>query len=414
MDYKKRENLAAILLSILLAHLTYLVIMSELPQPLSDYNGHAYVYLPLFTDGNWTEGWKAVPYCMWHLGVLVLHHLLYIPYEVSVACMSIILSLLSFYILYWMLLKYTAAMGEEINSVKAALITFGLSTVQPLYMYWMDSGDRFGGSYSMNPIHNPTQMSSRPFVLLSICLVYDIWNKQKEDSYQGVFFNTKNGLKKPYIYLTITLLLSTLFKPTFSEMFIPAVAFIMLAEWIGLIRKKNGSASAYFKQCINMLFCAIPSLIYILLSVLGYSVFGGSYGAEGSFIITKPFEVWGMYTENVILSVVMGLAFPLFMFLLNTEFFLKDNLGRLALLSYAVGFLEAALLGESGKLEHGDFLWPMMWGMALLFIVSTFRLLVLEQTQATTKTKSLLINVAWFLFWSHVLFGLLYIKSLIV
>ena len=49
MEQNKRDNLVAIFLSILLAYLTYLVVLSELPQILSDYNGHTYVYLPMFT-----------------------------------------------------------------------------------------------------------------------------------------------------------------------------------------------------------------------------------------------------------------------------------------------------------------------------------------------------------------------------
>lgn len=411
MDRAKRENTAAIILSVFLAYLTYMFIRSELPLTLSDYNGHTYVYLPMFTGGDFIQGWKTVPYCIWHLGVLGMHYVLHIPMEISSAAMSIFFSLLSYYITYWMLLRYTAAGGKEMNAVKAALVAFGLSVLQPLYFAWLDAGGRFLGSYSMNPIHNPTQMSARPFALLCICLVYDIWNKQKDEAYKGTFFNMEKGLKKPYIYLAITLLLSTMTKPTFAEMFIPAVALIMLAEWIGRIRKKDGSASVYFKHCLNMLYCAIPGLLYILLAFLGYFIWGGSYGADGSFMITKWLEVWSMFTENVTLSMALGLAFPLFVILLDLRFFLKDNLGRLALVGYAVSFFEAALLGEGGgKLSHGDFMWPMMWGMALLFFAATLRLSVLEKTQGDTKVKSFLMDVAWFLFWLHVMFGVVYIK----
>lgn len=412
---QKRENFAAIILSIFLAYLTYVFIQNELPYILSDYNGHTYVYLPLFSRENWIQGWKTVPYCIWHLGVLGLYHILHIPLEVSAAYMSIFLSTLSFYITYWMLLKYTAAAGKEMNTTKAAFVTFGLSVLQPLYFYWLDAGGRFTGSYSMNPLHNPTQMSARPFVLLCICLVYDIWNKQKENTYKGVFFNMEHGLKRPYIYLAITLLLSTMTKPTFAEMFIPTVALIMLANWIGRIHQKNGSASEYFRHCLNMFFCAIPSLFYILLEFLGYFIFGGSYGGEGSLVITKWLEVWSMGTENVTLSIVFGLAFPLFLILMDGHFFVKNSLGQLALVGYGISFLEAALLGEGGgKLDHGDFIWPMLWGMALLFITATLRLCVLEQFRYHTKVRRILIDVAWFIFGLHVLFGLLYLKETIM
>lgn len=412
MVQKKRENVTAIILSLLLAYLTYMFIMSEISQTLADYNGHTYVYLSMFTDGTWMEGWKTVPYCLWHLGVLGMHYVLNMPLETSAAGMSILLSTLSFYITYWMLLRYTAAKGEEMNTSKAAFVAFGLSVVQPLYLNWLDAGGRFLGSYSMNPIHNPSQMSARPFVLMCICLVYDIWNKQKDNTYKGVFVDAGKGLNRLYVSLSITLLLSTFSKPTFAEMFIPAVAFIMLAEWIGRIRKKDETVSEYFKQCLSMLACAVPSLLYIVLAVIGYSVLGGSYGSDGSFVVTKWLEVWNLYTENVVLSMALGLAFPLFVILIDGHFFLKDNLGRLALVGYIVSFLEAALLGEAGgKLEHGNFMWPMMWGMALLFIVATLRLAVLEKTQGDSKEKCFLIDAAWFVFGLHVMFGVLYIMA---
>lgn len=414
MEQKKRENLIVIFLSILLCYLTYLVVMSELPQTLADYNGHTYVYLPMFNKETWIQGWKTVPYCMWHLSVLGLNRLLHIPLEASVAYVSCFFCLFSYFVIYWAIGRYTASVGSRESEARAALISFGLCVVQALYFYWLDAGNRFLGPYSMNPIHNPTHMSVRAFSVICFCLVYDIWGRQKDENYRGVFFKVENGLKKYYIYLAVVLLLSTMAKPTFAEMFIPAVAFLMLWEWIKRIRKKDGSAPGYFKHCLHMLLCAVPALAYILLQFLAYFIWGGSYGADGGFIITKWLEVWSMYTENVVLSIALGMAFPLFMVLIDVRFFLENDLGRLALAGYGVGFLEAALFGEGGgKLSHGDFIWPMMSGMLLMWIASTMRLLALERTQADTKGKRLLLNIAWFLFCIHVLYGLLYMKSLI-
>ena len=411
MTQEKRSNLIAIILSILLCYLTFTRVLRDLPQPLSDYNGHTYVYLPMFNAANWIEGWKTVPYCMWHLIVLGLHHILFVPLEYAAAFSACLFSLFSYFVIYWMILKYTAAYGKEESTGKAALVAFGLTVTQALYFYWLDAGDRFLGPYSMNPIHNPTHMSVRPFSFLCICLVYDIWNRQKDVSYNGVFFDMGRGLKRPYLYLTGMLLLSTMAKPTFAEMFIPAVAFSMLGEWIWRIRRKDGSAAVYFQHCLHMLYCAIPALAYILLQFLAYFIWGGSYGADGGFMITKWLEVWSMYSENVVLSIATGMAFPLFMIMINPQFFLKDTLGRLSLVGYAVGFLEAALLGEGGiKLSHGDFMWPMMSGMLLVWVASTLRLLALERTQAGTRFQRILIDLGWFLFCLHAFCGLLYIR----
>lgn len=415
MKSKKRENLSAIVLAIVLCFLTYMVIMTELPKVLSDYNGHTYVYLPMFTSGNWVQGWKTVPYCMWHLIVLGLNGIIHIPLEVAVAYSSCFFVLLSYFVIYWMILRYSASFGSEENTVKAAFVAFGFCVVQALYFFWLDAGNRFLGSYSMNPIHNPTHMSVRPFSLLCFCLVYDIWRKQKDSSYTGVFFDMKNGMRKPYIYLAVVLLLSSAAKPTFAEMFIPAVGIIMLYRWVSMLIKKDTMAKAYFKHCLHMFLCAIPALLYILLQFLAYFIWGGSYGADGGFMITKWLEVWSMYTENVILSIALGLAFPLFIMFIDVRFFLEDELGKLALTGYVIGFLEAALLGEGGqKLSHADFLWPMMSGMLLMFTAALLHLLALERTQNDTTRKCISIDIGWFLFCAHVFCGLLYINSLII
>ena len=162
-----------------------------------------------------------------------------------------------------------------------------------------------------------------------------------------------------------------------------------------------------------MLCCAAPTLLYILVQALAYTVWGGRLATESSFIFTKIFEVWELYTENVALSVLMGMGFPLVVLLINVKFFLKDDLGRLGLSSYGIGVLEAAILGESGAgFEHGNFLWPMMSGMLVMWLVALLRLLALDEMQSDTKVKRILINVAWFVFALHFFYGLIFLKNM--
>lgn len=412
MKNEKNDLLAVWVFGILLSYLTYMYVLSQVNQFMADFHGHTFVYLPLFTGGNWVKGWMTVPYCMWHLVVLFLHHVLFVPIEHAAAYAACAFTLLAYFILYWMLQKVTRAAGRRDSSVRSAMISFGMCLVQPFYFFWLDAGGNFLGSYSMNPVHNPTYMCMRGFSLVCFALIYDIWGRQKDESYQGLFFRVETGLKKYYVYMTVLLLLSAMAKPTFAEMFIPAAAFVMLGELVVRMVKKDGSAAPYFRHCLYTLLCAVPTLLYILIQFLAYFIFGGSYGNGGSLIVTKWLEVWSMYTSNVGLSMALGLFFPLFMILINAKFFLKNDMGRLALAGYFVGFLEAALLGESGeKLSHSDFLWPMMSGMMMLFVVSMMRLLVLERTQTDTKGQKLLVAAAWFIFCIHVVYGIIYIME---
>lgn len=412
MEQNKKDGFFVILFAVLLSYLTYIFVLHVLGGILQDYNGHTYVYIPMFTGGTWVEGWKTVSYCLWHMTVLALNKVLRLPMAVSAAYTACLYSLFAYFVLYWMIQKVTTAAGGREEPLKASLIAFGLCFAQSLYCFWLDAGERFLGLYSMNPIHNPTQMCVKGFSLVCLCLVYDIWKRQKDENYQGIFFKVEKGLKRYYIYLSVMLFLSALAKPTFAEMFIPAVALVMLCEWIARIIRKDGSAAPYFRQCLTMLLCALPALGYMLLQFTLYFVLGGSYGSEGTLVITKWLEVWSMYSENVGLSVLLGMAFPLFIVLINARYFIKDDLGRLALACYGVGFLEAALLGESTVLSFGDFLWPMMSGMLVMWVVAVMRLLALERTQADTGLKRNLLNIAWSLFFLHVLCGFLYFQNM--
>ncbi len=414
MKNEKHDFLVVTIWGILLSYLTYLFVMNELTQTLSDFRGHTYVYLPMFYQGRWLEGWMTVPYCMWHLTTLFLYRVLLIPLENAAAYTTCLFTMFAYYVTYWVIQKITAAAGKMDSSLRAGAISFGLCIVQAFYFHWLDAGDRFLGSYSMNPLHNPTYMCVRPFSIICFCLIYDIWGAQKNTSYQGLFFHVEKGLKKYYIYLAILLLLSAIAKPTFAEMFIPAVAFIMLGKLISRLLKKEDSAIPYFKHCLTTLLCAVPTLLYILTQFLDYYILGGRTGESESIIITKWLEVWHMYSENIGLSILLGMAFPLYMLLIDAKYFFKSDMGRLSLVGYLIGFLEAAVLGESGnKLGHANFLWPMMSGMLFMFLTALLRLIVLERTQSETKLQKLLIAIGWFLFCIHVLYGFMYIKSML-
>ena len=317
-------------------------------------------------------------------------------------------------------------MNAQITYNKAALIAFGLSVVQSIYIYWLDAGDDYVGPFSMNPLHNPTQMCMRPFALICMCLVYDIWNLQRNADYKGVFFKTNVGMHRLYVYLAAMLLLSSIAKPTFAEMFIPTIAFIMLFRLIAKIVGKDKLVKDYFRHCLYMLLCASPSLLYILMAFLLYFTFGGSYGGGEGLVITAFLEVWKMFTENVALSILVGMAFPLFLFLIDARFYLQNDLGIMGVVGYLIGFMEAAFLGEGGdKLSHGDFLWPMMSGMMLMFIVSILHLIDLTakcdtyevdmiDCGRTYKLQIFLLDIARTIFVMQVFSGMIFVIKMIL
>ena len=408
---KTRNDLLIILIFItLLSYFNYIYIMAVLPDHLSDFNGHTYVYLPLFfTRQTFWEGWMAVPYCAWHLLTLFFYKILLIPVDVSAVYSTCVFAAFTYLVFYWMLQKIQLRFELGENNIKMAFVAFCLCIANPLSAFWLDSS-----AFSMNAIYSPTYSCVRGFSLLCFCLVCDIWGKQRDPEYRGIFFPVENGLKKYYVCLSFVLFLSAMAKPTFAEAFIPAVALCMLVTWILRIRCKDGSAKPYFRHCLYTFYCAIPTLIYIFAQYTVYFLLGGSYGGEGgSLIITRFLEVWKMYSENVVLSIVFSLAFPLFMLLIDPSHFFKTDMGRLSLVCLVVGFFEAAFLGEDGsKLSYCNFMWPIMSAMLLTYMVSAMRLMVLEKKQSDTTARTVLLSIAWLLFCLHALAGILIFVNL--
>ncbi|MCR4896638.1 MAG: hypothetical protein K5891_07695 [Lachnospiraceae bacterium] len=434
MNRKKYENFTMLLPAAVLFALLYRTVMQEIANPLSDVNGHVYVYILGFLQDGFLSGWKEVPYCMWHLPVLFLYKVCGVPLANGAGLVSGFFAALGYLVTYDLIRRYAERRNLGVSPLMSALISFSFSLVQGIYVDFWDAGERFSGIFSMNPLHNPTHMAVRPFAMLCFALVVDLWAVTEEGK-EGLFFPVERDVKKYRILLTVMLFLSAMAKPVFAEMFVPAVAFTMLVRWIAKCTRKE-EGKAYFAECLRMLLCAVPALVYILLQFLAYFMWGGSYGSDGGFTVTSWMEVWSLFSDNVLLSILCGMAFPIYILLLSGKWFLENAMGRLALVGYGIGLLEAALLGEGGvKLSHGDFLWPMMCGMLLWWLAALLRLLELEGLQGATAVtapkaadettpardaragaapnlRNALLCGAWLLFLAHVIFGFLYLRTL--
>lgn len=413
MKKTKNDMPVAAMLSVLLMFITYFFTQHELEGLLTDYAGHVYTYIPLLRGSSGVDGWMAVPYFLWHMCVMLLEQFTPVPLEAAAAFVSCFFTALSFYVLYWMFDRVVVFYGLPYGEGTKSFFAFALCIVQPIYMYWFDATSQYLGQFSINPMHNPTHMCVKPFSLLCLCFTYDILEWFHDPDHKGIFVDMTKKPHRAYVLLAVTLFLSCMAKPTFAEMFIPTAGLLMLYEWIKRICAKNNTAAEYFQKCLTMLLISVPSLLYILLQFLAYFIWGGSYGADGEgLIITAWMQVWHIFSENVAASMLLGMAFPFFIVLINAGWFVRDTLGRLALTGYIVGLLECALLAEGGgKSTHGDFLWPMMSGMTLLWVVSTIRFLILQYKQNQTKKQQLCIQTGWTFLFVHMAFGIIYLCS---
>ncbi len=397
--------------ALILCYVMYGVVMHELPNDMSDYNGHVYVYITTFTGFSPIEGWKMAPYFLWHVFVLIFYKLCRIPLDVSAGITSCLFLLASYFITVFMIERWNDHYEHGLNITCSSFIAFTLTILQPVWIDYLDLGSsRLLGSFSINPLFNPTHMAARPFALLSFMLIIDLWKYQESDKTEPVFFRMSE--KKIRILLALILVLSALAKPVFAEMFIPAVGLIMLAKQFGAVREKKGMQ--YFKRALLPTFLvALPCLLIILVEFSAYFLFGGSYGGGEGMIITGWLEVWSAFSENIPLSILFSMSFPILVIIADSKNFVKEPMGILGIVSYAVGFLEAALLGEGGdKLMHGDFIWPMLFGMLLLWASALLHFLNMEK-RASSKPARFIIILGWILILIHLHYGIIYIADVL-
>jgi len=406
------DGLIAMFFAVLLCFMTYAYVANQMVLTgFNDYRAHTYHIIGMFRGDTPWEGWMATPHCLWHLTVLFLFEVCRIPLAASAAYATCFYSLFHYFVLCWIIRRVMDRAGVRRSAFIDHLIAFSFCFVQALYFYWLDAGEQYLGVFSPNPLHNPTQMGVRGFALLIFSLVVDLLSYENDRSYRPVFFQVALKTRRYYILLSVLLLLSAVMKPTFAEMFIPAVAFYMLGIWIHKLIRKD-APGAYFKKCLTMLLCALPSLLYMLTQFLAFFTFEGGYESDGGVIFTEWLQVWKLFSDNVFLSVLLGMAFPIYIILLDARFFFKNLASRLALIGYGVSFLEAAILGEAGsRLSHGNFLWPLMSGMLLLWAVALLRLMVIERREEYTGYKKCLLLFGWFLFFCHVFFGLVFYRA---
>lgn len=377
---------------------------------MNDYHSHVYTILGLFRGDSPWEGWIAAPHCLWHLTVLFLFQICKIPLASSAAFSTCIYALFYYFILHWVICRVTEYAGRKEAAFRSNVIAFSFCFVQALYFDWLDAGGDYLGVFSPNPIHNPTQMGVQGFMVLAFCLTVDLLSYENDRERRPVFFHVERGTRKYYVSLAAVLFLSTVMKPTFAEMFIPTTAFFMLGSWISRLIRRD-APGLYFRKCLVMLLCALPSLLYMLAQFAVFFFFEGAAYSEGGLVFTKWLEVWKLFSDNVFLSVLLGMAFPLYVLILDIRFFLKSIAGRLALLGYGVSFLEAAVLGEEGiRMSHGNFLWPLMSGMLLLWLVALLRLMALERMGEYKGFRKAMLLFGWFLFFCHLFCGLAFYR----
>lgn len=338
---------------------------------LSGYTSDWPTHLSFIVKSNSSE------YSLFHF-VLKLVYYTFDSFTVM-AAFSVFLGITSNLISYLLVRQYLL---KKINKekYKVELLCLSLFIVSMITIPFFPINSRYLGVGTPNPWHNPTFFLVRPFAISSFIFITQV-NKLIENNKPYV---------KPLILFSASMLISALMKPSFYLVFLPALFFYYLYV---LIRSK-------FKKifdCFLLGLSVVPAGIVLIFQNMIL------FGSENSIKISWIGEVWNSFAPlgSVSLSILLGISFPLFVFISNAKKLKFENI--IIILTLLFGIMEAYFLTEIGpRHSHGNFFWGYYLSMFLAYLVSSMTFI---NTKNKTRTNKI---IGCSLFSLHLISGIIY------
>jgi hypothetical protein len=294
----------------------------------SDTNQHIIILYHLIYEPDY-----YIPHPLWHYSVYYISKIFQTSIENAVPYVS------AFYVTFWAYLVYYVVKIKIINlpSYLYPVITFFIVIIGPLIIPWYHK-IIFLGQGSPNIWHNVTLWTVKPFALLSLLFLFSALHTNQY---------------KYYFASIVASILSIFAKPSFIIMYLPALFLF------SIINKH------YNKRFI--FFIIILSLISILILYIQYL---HTFHEGESKIIIDFLGVWSRSSQNISVSIVLGLAFPLFFLLLHPSI-LQDESILISWLMIFIGIFYYAVFAQTGRFySHGNFGWSYMIAMSILYLFS--------------------------------------------
>ncbi len=322
--------------------------------------------------------------------------------ELAMALTVMVLNSLSFVFLKYYMDVFTKdalqAEGRNWNwgwDALVSVLALSLLFVAMLYaprghgFFGFDYIYRCSGVYTPNPFWNATYLATRPFSI--VCFFSGV---RLLDSYE------KQLDKRDWIIFAVSLLLTTMTKPSYSLVAIVTFAVIMLYRFIR-------SRFSNFKQSVLFGLSFIPAGCAMIYQYAGVFTGTNSMGEETGmgFAVGKA---WSIYSGNIPLSVFMAIAFPLGVLLINLPKLKETTWFRHGWQIWITGFLMLLCLYEKGfRLSHMNFSWGYMHGLFFIFTVSVLMLLR-NSIAKKGKIRTAIVTAGWLGYLWHLGCGIVY------
>lgn len=410
MQNNKQSNVKyalAAFLSVLVFVILYKYSLNQLKSDvLNDLTEHTLHAQNMYLSNLW-EAWLKRPYLLWHLCVKGCIKFLEMPVTEASAFVCAASAVFTYFVSFFLLDRTASRLAQRDTGIAAACVAAMLSLVQPLYVYWFNSY-QYEGQFSINPIFNPTHMAVKPLGLLCFMFAVDLIRCYKGE--EKLYFPGICSSRWLYMLFAAVLLLSAFAKPTFMYMLLPAGALYLLVDWILTILHKGKGRKELWGFCWRMTLASVPALVYLAFEYAAFYFWGGT-NSDAHIAIYPFLTAWHIYSPNVPKSLILSMAFPLWIVLTNWKYFLYSVEGRFSVIGYIVGTLEFSFIVETGyKLSHLNFAWPMLSGMLLIWVVSAACLIYQSFSCGGGRWNRITVIVGWLFLSIHLFSGLYYIN----
>lgn len=277
----------------------------------------------------------------------------------------------------------------------STLAVFSLFFVSMVYsprgtaFFGFDYIYRCMGILTPNPYWNATYLAVRPLTIATFFLGIDLLAE----------YETVLSWKKVTAF-GVLVFLCTFTKPSFTFILVPTGAVILLYR---LLKNKGKTWKNTLLFCLSLL----PTGVLLLYQFS--NVFTGTNShAEETGIGFELFKAWHVYSNNIPLSLVMALAFPITVLVLNMRQMKNDGGVRLAWQLWLTGFLTFLICYEKGfRFSHMNFSWGYMHGLFFVFMVSILQM-IRNLMRKGTLSKRLMSVPEIVLFAYHLICGIVF------
>ena len=322
--------------------------------PVVDYEAHT-EFAMQFDWSRLAESVREFSSPLWHTVTSLLTRVLHIPVSFSCA-LSTSLFCLGTYLAARGILRYYVndAKYNLICDAVAAMLMF----MQPLFVPWFNPNPIIGQG-SPVVLHNPTSLAVQPFALLCAFLALRILKNHSAEP--------QSESRTDYFRLSFFVFLSTLAKPSFIQIFVPALGIYLAVYLIS-----NKFREILF--CVRLAACFVPAVLYTFFIM--FVEFLSADMNNGNTIEFGWFDVWRASSPNIPVSILLGAGFCILYILLKNIRVKNKTEIFLMLLCWIVGILEFGILMESGDRKyHGNFSWGYCISLSLMYVFVTAELL---------------------------------------